>query len=72
MLTQDKPIVQANQVWDKPTALAQVGDYFHVPFTPVMQVVDRDTLEDGQVWLLVKPSTGSSYTEEWIVRFVVA
>ncbi len=67
MLTQNKSIVQAPQVWDKPTALAQVGDYFHVPFTPVMQVVDRDTLEDGQVWLLLKPSTGS-YTEEWLVK----
>lgn len=59
---------QAPQVWDKLTALAQIGDYFHVPFTPVMQVVDRDTLEDGQVWLLLKPSTGSSYTEEWILK----
>jgi hypothetical protein len=67
MLTQQKPQSQAPQVWDKPTALAQIGGYFHVPFTPVMHVVDRDTLEDGQVWLLLKPSTGS-YTEEWVLK----
>lgn len=58
---------QASQVWDKLTHCAQIGDYFHVPFTPVMQVVDRDTLEDGQVWLLVRPSTGSS-TEQWLLK----
>ena len=58
---------QAPQVWNKLTHCAQIGDYFHVPFTPVMQVVDRDTLENGQVWLLLKPSTGS-YTEEWLVK----
>lgn len=55
---------QAPQVWDKPTASAQVGDYFRIPFVPVMQVVEKDVLQDGQVWLLLKPVSGS-YSEEW-------
>ena len=71
MLTQQKSQSQAPQVWDKLTALAQIGDYFHVPFTPVMQVVEKGTHSDGRVWLLVKP-VSALYTEEWVVRFVVA
>ncbi len=69
MITQQKPLAQvsAPQIWDKPTASAQIGDYFHVPFMPVMCVVDRDVLEGGQVWLLVKPVTGS-YSEEWVLE----
>jgi hypothetical protein len=69
MLTQEKhfPQVSAPQVWDKPTAEANVGDYFYIPFTPTMQVVEKDTLSDGRVWLLVKP-TNDSYTEEWVLE----
>lgn len=67
MLTQEKSLPQAPQIWDKPTASAQVGDYFRIPRVPVMQVVEKDVLQDGQVWLLVTPSTGS-YTEEWILE----
>jgi hypothetical protein len=59
--------ITAPQVWDKPTVQAKVGDYIRIPCTPVMQVVDKDTLEDGRVWLLVKPMSGS-YSEEWIVE----
>ena len=66
MLTQDKPIVQAPQVWDKPTALAQVGDYIRV--APIMRVVERKSLSDGRVWLLVKPSNASADPEEWVVE----
>ena len=58
---------QAPQVWNKLTYCAQIGDYFHVPFTPVMQVVEKGTHSDGRVWLLVKPSAGS-YIEEWILK----
>ena len=58
---------QAPQVRDKPTATAQIGDYIRVPFAPVMQVVERDILQDGQVWLLVKP-VSASYTEEWVLE----
>lgn len=67
MLTQETSLPQAPQFWDKPTVLAQVGDYIRVPFTPVMQVVERDVLQDGQVWLLVKPVSGST-TEEWLLE----
>ena len=67
MVTQEKSLPQAPQVWDKPTAQARTGDYIRVPFAPVMQVVERDVLEDSQVWLLVKSSTGS-YSEEWVVK----
>ncbi len=66
MLTQNKPIVQAPQVWDKPTALAQVGDYIRV--APVMRVVERKSLSNGRVWLLVKPSNASADPEEWVVE----
>ena len=69
MVTQQKQISQAStpQIWHTPTASAQVGDYIRVPFTPVMLVADRDKLEDGRVWLLLKPAT-ASYTEEWVLE----
>ena len=69
MITQQKQItrVSAPQIWNTPTASAQVGDYIRVPFTPVMLVADRDELEDGRVWLLLKPVT-ASYTEEWLIE----
>lgn len=57
---------QAPQTWDKPTAQANIGDRFKVPFTPIMQVVDKDILEDGRVRLLVKPYSGAA-TEEWLL-----
>ncbi len=66
MLTQNKPQIQAPQVWDKPTALAQVGDYIRV--APVMQVVERKSLSNGRVWFLVKPSNASADPEEWVVE----
>ncbi len=59
--------VSASQVWDKPTAIANIGDYFHLPYTPVMRVVEKGMLADGRVWLLVKPMSGS-YSEEWVVK----
>ena len=69
MITQQKQIAQASapQIWDKATASAQVGDYIRMLFTPVMLVADRDELEDGRVWLLLKPVT-ASYTEEWLLE----
>ena len=69
MITQQKQIAQASapQIWDKATASAQVGDYIRMPFVPVMLVADRDELEDGRVWLLLKPAT-ASYTEEWLLE----
>lgn len=67
MLTQEKYQTQAPQVWDKPTPSAKIGDYIRAPFTPVMRVMERDVLESGQVWLLLKPTTGS-YTESWVVE----
>ncbi len=69
MITQQKQIAQVSvpQVWDTLTATAQVGDYIRVPFVPVMCVVDRDELEGGHVWLLLKPTT-ASYTEEWVLE----
>ncbi|MDZ4877506.1 MAG: hypothetical protein CLLPBCKN_006941 [Chroococcidiopsis cubana SAG 39.79] len=68
MLTHLKPIaqVQTPQIWDEPTAAAQVGDEIRAPFTPLMQVVEREVLADGRVRLLVKPIS-ASYSEEWIV-----
>ena len=67
MLTQEKAQVGIPQVWNKATASAQIGDIIRIPFTSVMLVEDRDVLENGQVWLLVKPSTGS-YSEEWVLE----
>lgn len=67
MVTQQKTPTQAPRTWNEPTASANIGDYIRIPCTPVMQVVDKDTLEDGRVWLLVKPMSGS-YTEEWVLE----
>ena len=66
-LVDSKPQTQSSKIWNKPTARAQIGDYFHIPYTPVMQVVDKDELEFGQVWLLLKPTT-ASYSEEWVLQ----
>ncbi|MDV2997442.1 MAG: hypothetical protein N4J56_007147 [Chroococcidiopsis sp. SAG 2025] len=70
MLTQAQSTSQVRtpQIWDKPTAQAQVGDEIRAPFTPVMQVVEREVLADGQVRLLVKPVSAASYSEEWVVE----
>lgn len=69
MVTQEKAELQVSspKTWDKPTTQANIGDRFKVPCTPILQVVDRETLADGRVWLLVKP-VSASYTEEWIVE----
>jgi hypothetical protein len=67
MLTYEQAQTQAPQVWDKPTGIVNIGDYFHLPYTPVMQVVEKGMLADGRVWLLVKPMSGS-YSEEWLVE----
>ncbi len=69
MLTQQKPLAQvcAQKIWDKPTAKAQIGDYIRAPFVPVMQVIDREVLSSGQIWLLLKPTT-ASYAEEWVLE----
>ncbi|WP_317111921.1 hypothetical protein [Chroococcidiopsis sp. SAG 2025] len=64
---QSHPSVKQSQIWDKPTAVAQVGDEIRAAFTPIMQVVEREVLANGRVRLLVKPIT-ASYSEEWIVE----
>jgi hypothetical protein len=68
MLTQQKVELQAcsPQTWDKPTAQANIGDRFEIAFYPIMQVVDKDILDDERVWLLVKPYSGAA-TEEWLL-----
>lgn len=69
MLTQERPTsqVRAAQVWDEATAQANVGDTFRIPFAPIFQVVEKEILKNGRVWLKVKPPS-SSYTEEWILE----
>lgn len=69
MITQQKAELQAlsPQTWDKPTAQARVGDYIREPFQPIMAVVEKDVLPDGNVWLLAKP-VSASYTQEWIIE----
>ena len=69
MLTQEKAELQASspQTWDKPTAQANIGDLFRIPYTAIMQVVDKDILDDGRVRVLVKPLTGA-LIEEWIIE----
>jgi hypothetical protein len=68
MVTQQKlhSQVQAPQTWDKPTTQANIGDYIHEPFQPIMVVVDKDLLPNGKIWLLVKP-VSARYTQEWLV-----
>ena len=69
MVTQQKLTRQvlAPKTWDKPTTHAQIGDVINSPFMAVMQVADRELLEDGRVRLLVKPLTGT-FAEEWIIE----
>ncbi|OWY63797.1 hypothetical protein B7486_50930 [cyanobacterium TDX16] len=69
MLTQQSISTQVStpQVWNQPTAKANVGDVFHIPSTPIMQVVEKNTLPNGKIWLLVKP-VSASCTEEWILE----
>lgn len=72
MLTQERQSVQVcaesiPKVWDKPTTKANIGDTIHAPFTPVMKVVNKDVYPDGRVWLRVKPTNASCYTEEWVL-----
>ena len=69
MVTQEKRPSQVStpKVWDKVTSQAEIDDYFHIPYTPVMQVVEKEKLSDGRVWLKVKPMS-SSYIEEWILE----
>lgn len=69
MLTQDRASSQliTPRVWDKEIARAEIGDYFRIPFVPIFQVVEKEILKDGQVWLKVKLNS-CSYTEEWILE----
>ncbi len=72
MLTQEKPTIQVcaestPKIWDRATTKANIGDIIHAPFTPVMEVVNKDLYTDGRVWLKVKPTNASCYTEEWVL-----
>ncbi|PSB29615.1 hypothetical protein [Chlorogloea sp. CCALA 695] len=72
MLTQEKRTIQLGsestpKIWDKATAKANIGDTIHAPFMPVMQVINKDVYSDGRVWLKVKPTNASCYTEEWVL-----
>ena len=71
MLTQEKRTIQVCskstlKVWDRATSKANIGDTIHAPFTPVMEVINKDIYTDGRVWLKVKP-TNASYVEEWVL-----
>lgn len=72
MLTQTKPTIQVGsksspKIWDRATTKANIGDTIHAPFTPVMQVINKDVYTDGRVWLKVKPTNASCYHEEWVL-----
>lgn len=69
MLTQTKPSsqVRAPQVWEEATARAEIGDTFRIPFAPIFQVVEKEILKSGRVWLKVKLNS-CSYTEEWVLE----
>ncbi len=69
LLTQDEQLVQVSspKIWDRATTKANIGDIVHAPFTPVMEVINKDVYTDGRVWLKVKPTNASCYTEEWVL-----
>ena len=72
MLTQAQPTIQAcpestPKIWDRATTKANIGDTIHAPFTPVMEVINKDVYTDGRVWLKVKPTNASCYVEEWVL-----
>ncbi len=72
MLTQEKQSIQVcsestPKIWDRATTKANIGDTIHAPFTPVMKVVNKDVYPDGRVWLKVKPTSATCYTEEWVL-----
>lgn len=58
--------VATPKIWARVSPKANIGDRICVPFTPIMEVVDKDTCPNGQTWLLVKPNSGS-YTEKWLL-----
>lgn len=59
--------VSTPKTWDRESPKASIGDRIRVPYTPIMEVVDKDVYPNGQTWLLVKPNSGS-YTEEWVLE----
>lgn len=69
MLTQQNQSFQVAtpKIWDRATGRVDIGDRICVPFTPIMEVVDKDVYPNGQTRLLVKPNSGS-YTEEWLLE----
>jgi len=72
MLTQEKRTIQVRsestpKIWNKATTKANIGDTIHAPFTPVMEVINKDVYSDGRVWLKVKPTNASYYHEEWVL-----
>ena len=72
MITQEKRTIQVRseskeKIWDRATTKASIGDTIHAPFTPVVKVVNKDVYTDGRVWLKVKPTSASCYTEEWVL-----
>lgn len=40
--------VSTPKTWDKATARVNIGDYIRAPFTPIMQVIDKDVYPNGQ------------------------
>lgn len=52
------------RIFTKPSPLAEEGDFFRVPFLPIVKVVHRFCVGD-EVWLIVANSRGDR--ERWIV-----
>lgn len=69
MIGQQKHQIQASdpQACDKPSALANIGDIYHIKCIGIIQVVDKDILNDGRVWLLIEFNSGAANIE-WIVE----
>lgn len=69
MITQEKQSSQVRtpKTWNKATSQAEIGDTFRIPYTPIFQVVEKEILKSGRVWLKVKANS-CSYSEEWLLE----
>lgn len=53
------------RIWKKADPGMTIGDCVKTPFHPIWVVADKGELADGRTRILVRPSTGSSRSEEW-------
>jgi hypothetical protein len=69
-VTQTAPLpATTTNIWEVPTASAQVGDIIRKPFCPIARVVGKEILADGRTCLVVTfPGCHDRHIEEWVLE----